>query len=652
VARYYFLILLLLLLLPACRQEEGSSPSDQPGTPDSATVNNNSDSNETTENAAGVQTPSPEPSPTASPTPLPPKELVVCLGGEPRDLYLYGDNSPAAVAVRHALYEPPIVSPGYAYEAVALEKVPSLADGDARLEPVTVEEGTLIVDAGGEIVPLVAGTQFVDAAGQVQEYAGEPVAIPQFTVDYTFKPLVWSDGTPLTAEDSVFSFRIAGDRNTPRLDDQVRYTVSYSAIDEQTVRWVGLPGYLDPSFMTHIWTPLPRHQLGDYSAAELATLEEAALSPLSYGPFAIEGWTPGEEIRLVANPHYYRAAEGLPRLDRLIVRFLSSGNDRLPAGYEACDVITQDVYSFDALPAIDEAAAAGTLVEYVATAGVLEQIIFGVDSIQEYAESHIDWFEDARVRQAFAQCIDRQALVDELTFGRAEVMDTFVPGGHRLHPEDIEGWEFDPAAANATLDELGYLDPDGDGIRNNIESTRPFTITLGTNSESDLRRRINEMVQANLGECGIQVDLYTMDAGTWFAPGPAGTVFGRKFDLAQFAWLSRIEPNCGLYLSENIPGPPEAGYAGWENVNVSGWSNEEYDTACRTALGLLPGQPGYEAAHQEAMRIFARELPAIPLFARMRLATTAPDVVNFRLDPAEPSELWNVFEWDIAPAGP
>lgn len=650
-ARLFVLLSLVAILLVACR--DGSNPAqDIPqstagGPSDGVTTGTPVPGDDSADDVSAQVTPTSEPSPTITPTPIPPKELTVCLSQEPRNLYLYGDQSAAAMAVRNALYESPLTTLGYAYQALAIEKVPNLADGDARLEPVEVSEGTLVINSTDEIVPLANGIEVVDSAGQAVVFNGDPILMPQLTVDYTFKPLVWSDGTPVTADDSVFSFEIAGDRGTPRLDDQVRYTVSYSAVDERTVRWVGLPGYLDPTFMTHIWTPLPRHQLGEFAAEALPEQEEAALMPLSYGAFVVDGWTPGEEIRLAANPYYYRAEEGLPYLDYLVFRFLSAGNADLPEGFEVCDIISQDVLSFDAVAAIDEAAAAGTLVEHVATAGVIEQIIFGVDSIQEYADSHIDWFEDARVRQAITQCIDRQAMVDALTYGRADVMHTYIPSAHSLYPEDLTEWAYAPDAANATLDELGYLDADGDGIRNNIASTRPFTITLGTNSESSLRQQINERVQADLDDCGIQVELYTLDAGAWFAPGPAGAVFGRKFDLAQFAWLSRIEPNCGLYLTENIPGPESAGFRGWDSVNVAGWSNEAFDTACRTALNLLPGQPGYDEAHQEALRIFSQELPAIPLFARMKLAATSPGVLNFRLDASQPSELWNAFELDI-----
>lgn len=648
------LLLMITLLggLAACRQDDTpaqvtpnqTTAAHNEGTPEPV----NADDNDETTPAL---TPSPEPTPTITATPVPPKDLVVCVGGEPSDLYLYGDQSPAAVAVRHALYESPYTSLGYDYQPLALEKLPSLADGDVTQETVEVSEGSVVYNADESIGPLTRDMAVINADGERVVFTGEPIQMSQLVADFTFKPLVWSDGTPVTAEDSLFSYRLAGDRATPVLDTQVRYTAAYESVGDRSVRWTGLPGYLDPAYMTHFWTPLPAHQLGDLTAAELVTAVETARAPLSFGPFMIDDWVEGESIRLVPNPHYYRSAEGLPHLTSLTFRFLSSGNTTLPVGSEGCHIITDDVLTFDALPEIGEAAADGKLVEHVATAGVVEQIIFGIDSTAAYASTHEQWFMDARVRQALTQCTDRQRVVDELTYGQATVMDTFVPNDHRLHPDDITQWTYDPAAANALLDEVGLLDANGDGVREGISSTVPFSITLGTNAESDLRVHITEMVRDDLAACGIQVNPYTLQAGAWFAPGPAGKVFGRQFDLAQFAWLNRIQPDCGLYLTEHIPGPLDGGYNGWQGVNVSGWSNEAYDNACRDALMRLPGQPGYEEAHQEAMRLFAQELPAMPLFTRMRLAATTPDVLNYGLDATQPSSLWNAFELDLLAGG-
>lgn len=645
-ARIMLLFILCSGFLVACRQDGSPAQVTPANTPD-GTAAGTPEPESVAVDATDLPSPTPEPTLTITPTPIPPKDLVVCVGSEPASLYMYGDQSAAAIAIRHALYESPFTSLGYEYQALALEKLPSLADGDANLETIEVTEGDVVFSANEQIGPLTRGMEVITASGERVVFDGEPIRMNQLVVDFEFQPLVWSDGTPVTAEDSVFSFQLAGNRATPILDEQVRYTAAYEAIDERSVRWTGLPGYLDPAYATHVWTPLPRHQLADYAVAELPAAGEAARTPLSYGAFIVDSWTDGESIHLVPNPHYYRSAEGLPLLTSLTFRFLTPGNTSLPAGYEECHIIADDVLSFDALPDIDEAAAAGTLVEHVATAGVVEQIIFGVDSAAAYEATNVQWFQDARVRQAVTQCTDRQAIVNELTFGRAKVMDTFVPEDHILHPDDAVQWSYDPAAANALLDEVGLLDGNGDSLRENIASTVPFTVTLGTNSESVLRRHITEMVADDLIECGIQVAPYTLEAGAWFAPGPGGTVFGRKFDLAQFAWLNRIQPDCGLYLTEHIPGPLDGGFNGWQGVNVSGWSNEAYDDACREALSLLPGQPGYDEAHQEAMRIFAQELPAMPLFTRMRLAATTPDVMNFALDPTQPSPLWNAFELDL-----
>ncbi len=302
--------------------------------------------------------------------------------------------------------------------------------------------------------------------------------------------------------------------------------------------------------------------MGDFTPAGLPTLDEAARAPLSYGAFVVGSWTPGEGIRLVPNPHYDRAAEGLPHLTSLTFRFLAERPRALPEGYEGCHVLTSDVVPFDTLAALDTAVADGELVEHIASAGVIEQIIFGIDSSATFEATHTPWFADTRVRQAVTQYIDRQALADTFTSGRSPVMDTFVPSDHALLPADLPQWAYDPAAANTLLDEVGLLDANGDGVHEAIGATQPFSITLSTVAGDPLRQQLNERMRDDLAACGNLVNPYVMDAGTWFAPGPSGTVFGRQFDLAQFAQLSRIRPDCGLYLTANIPGPLDQGFNG------------------------------------------------------------------------------------------
>ena len=650
------LLLLLVGLLAACRSEDQIAPIATDvanlATPESADSISSEESvaEPAVPTVSAIDETSPEADPTIEPTAQPPRNLVVCMAAEPQSLYLYGDHTATAVAVRHALYESPYTQLDFVYQALALTELPTLANGGAILEDVEVSAGDSVLSADGQVVTLGSGIEIINSAGERVTYSGEPLQMPRLSVDYSFQPLVWSDGTPVTAEDSVFSFEMATDRGTPTIDRLADLTESYVAVDEDSVQWTGIPGYMDPAYMTHVWTPLPKHQLQDYSAAELLAAPEATQTPLSYGPFQVDTWTAGEEIRLVPNPYYYRSDEGLPHLDSLTIRFVGTGSEALPAALDSCDVITQDVVTGSELPDLLAAEAEGQITVQVTESPVVEYLLYGVNPTIAYSGQRPDWFEDVRVRQALAMCANRQAMVDNLTSGRSEVIHTYVPAAHQLSPDDAAQWDYDPAAGNALLDEVGYLDTDGDGIRQDIGATTPFSVTLSTNSESDIRLSIISQLQTDFAACGVQVNTSAVPAGSWFAPGPQGPVFGRHFDLAEFAWLGRNEPNCGLFLSENIPGPVEEGFGGWSNVNATGWRSDAFDTACRTALSLLPGQPGYEAAHQDALRIFAEELPALPLFARLRVAVTAPEVENLQLNASQPSEFWNVFEWDIAPA--
>ena len=90
--------------------------------------------------------------------PLPPKDLVVCLAQEPDTLYPYGSTMLASKSVQHAIFTNNITSLSFDYQAEGLEKLPSLADGDAIINLVEVQEGTLVRDASDAVVMLEEGT--------------------------------------------------------------------------------------------------------------------------------------------------------------------------------------------------------------------------------------------------------------------------------------------------------------------------------------------------------------------------------------------------------------------------------------------------------------------------------------------------------------
>jgi len=609
-----------------------------------------------------VVTATPSPSSPSSPvaTPLPPesKVLTVCLVGEPDTLYLYGGSRLMATQhVMEALYDGPIDYQSYGYQPVILEKVPRIADGDAITRTTRVQEGSWVVSAEGDVVELTAGVQVRPAGCYAEEcvveFEGEPLRMEKMEVTFALREdVTWADGEPVTVGDSVFAFKVASDPATPGSRYLIERTASYRPVGKGRVRWVGLPGFISPTYFLHFFTPLPQHQLGERSPIELAQDDEIRRAPLGWGPFVIQEWVAGEHITLSRNPHYFRASEGLPYLDQVVFKFTSGAPEMIAHILSGeCDVGTQDVDFEPFIPLLIQAEQQG-LLEVISTASNgWEHVNFGIDPVSDYRQA--DFFEDVRVRQAIAQCIDRQAIVDEVTYGRSVVPDSYLPPVHPLYAGDrLVHWEYDPVAGRMLLEEVGWLDENVDGVReaHRIPGVRTDTrleVTLLIPADNTASLQAARIVKANLADCGIRVNLETRPAWEFFADGPEGLIFGRQFDLAETTWWSDVVPRCEYYLSSEIP---DEGH--WHGDNPTGYSNPEYDAACRAALWALPGTPEYEEYHKQAQVIFSEDLPSIPLFMRLRVAMARPGVLNFVLDPTARSELWNIEMLDLQDALP
>ena len=595
-----------------------------------------------------VETEVVEVEPTATPEPAPPKELTICIGQEPETLYPYGEAWPSEAAehIWQAIYENMFTSLSYDYQARGIEKIPSLADGDAVLEQVTVNEGDTVFTANEDVVRLTEGVAVKNFDGQEVAFEGEPITMAQMRVNFKLEPLIWSDGTPVTAEDSVYSFKLAADAATPIPKRQIERTAGYEATGDLSLTWTGVPGYLPPDYFTNIWMPFPRHYWGDLSAAELVQADVSNRTPLSSGPFVMAEWEDGEYIKLVRNENYYRTDEGLPNID--VIRFMFVPNSsqliaQLLSGQ--CDIGTHDgLGRSDARPLL-EAEENGLLATYFQSGTVFEHIDFGINSVEEYGLTRPDWFQNPQVRQAIAMCTDRQAMVDQIMFGRTDLIDAYIPSNHPLYPSDAAVWPYDVPQANALLDSLGYIDTDEDGIREDPGSGSPFKVTLLGALSNEVDEQVAALFGEDLAQCGIEVAVSLIHSDDYFADGPDGLLFGRQFDLAAFPWLISIEPNCALYLSLRTPGPEN----NWNRSynNDTGFSNQAFDEACLRAMASLPGTDAYEENHKEALRIWSEQLPIIPLFMRLKVAATQPGVLNFEIDSTQSSELWNLYELDI-----
>ncbi len=577
-------------------------------------------------------------------------ELVVCLGSEPADLFLWGsNNTPAKLALLHALYGPGAVTGGtaflrnFAYQPAILAKLPSLRDGDARLTNVPVQRGDPVVDP---------------ETGALQLYQGDSTTLPQLTASFRLRQdLYWSDGTPVLAGDSLFAYRVA---RTPGsgypFRDLLDRTARYAAVDDYTIEWTGLPGYLPATYFLNFFAPLPEHVLKNLSPSDIAA-SDFARRPLGYGPFSFEEWLPGHHITLRRNPFYWKAQQGLPALRRLIFRFPITPEQALPSLLNGtCDIVTGDALAPDQIPAILDAQKQGTLQAAFAPDTTWEQITFNLQP----ADGRPAFGAHPALRQAMAYGFDRSSLVKRIWHGQGQVMNSLVLPNHPAYPKSgLAEYPYDPQKARALLENAGWRDEDGDGIREahdirvvireSAVATRtvpitdglPLSVTLLTTTGDPLRSQVAEAFVADMKAIGIGITVTFLDPAELFADGPDGPIFSRRFDLAEFAWSPppSLTPAGDTFLCEAIP----TSLNGWTGRNAAGFCDPAYDSSVQAAHQAM-ADAEQKNSWQQSQIILSNGLPAIPIFPYLKMAIARPGIRGLQLDPSEPSELYNIDE--------
>ena len=256
------------------------------------------------------------------------RTLTICLGYEPESLYLYATRSQAARDVLQAIYDGPFDEIDGKTQPVILQSLPEVSYAQ-----VIAQAGMRVADIHGKAVVLQAGTQVFPSGCHQADCAviwngSSALQLDQPSATFRLRDgLTWSDGQPLTAADSLYSYQLASDPATPGDKSTVEQTETYRKLDETSLQWTGLPGLATDTYEAYFWTPLPQHAWGKYSAAELLSADASARKPLGWGAYVLDDWKAGEYIRLVKNPHYFRAGEGLPKFDTLVFKITDNYGD-------------------------------------------------------------------------------------------------------------------------------------------------------------------------------------------------------------------------------------------------------------------------------------------------------------------------------------
>jgi peptide/nickel transport system substrate-binding protein len=173
---------------------------------------------------------------------------------------------------------------------------------------------------------------------------------------------------------------------------------------------------------------------------------------------------------------------------------------------------------------------------------------------------------DRNVRLALAHATDKQKLIDIVLLGFGSPGLTLIPDGlGHWYNDTLTDFEYDVAKANQILDDAGYLDPDGDGVRNMPDGLTPLNFRMHWPSDSIDAPRQAELLSEMWAEVGVTLELQAIDPDALTAECcPAF-----DFDIILWGWGSDPDPNLllSVYATSEIPN----GY------NETGYSNPAYD---------------------------------------------------------------------------
>lgn len=581
--------LLLLLVLTAC-EIEGGVPS--PATPGTLL----------------------QPTEVTTPVPTsPPRDMGFRVGllDEPADLLPYHtDASDRRVTspVTELLFPEPLLPLSYTYTTTGvLEQMPSFENGDVELRSVDV---------------------YLDAAGTITTTATETITqVQQLVVTYHWNPaLRWSDGTPVTAADSVFAYELAQATSLgEEANNRLVLLERYEQVDEHTTRAFLKPDFMHPFYYLTFWTPLPRHVLADVPPDELTQSDFAQL-PVGYGPYFVERRDPGG-MRLRRNPHYFGE---VPNAEVISFAFLP-GVDTLRSSVlnGSLDIAVADRIAPEQLTFLDRDQERDLLAVSYTPGPIWEHLDFNLD---------VPLFQDFRVRRAIAHGLNRQALVDTLFAGHVPVLESWIlpEQADAAPPDRLTRYPYNPDEARRLLDEVGIVDSDGDGIRE--RANEPVTIELLTTEGAPLRDAIAERFTTDMAAIGIQANVRELPVQDLYSR--EGPLFRREFQVAQFAWIASPDPG-GLALWSCTAVP--SGNNGWTGNNFPGWCFREADRMIRTANTTLDPAERQEA-YVRQQELFTQEVPVIPLFQRLVVTMSNPNLTGLQPDPVAPIT-WNVGTW-------
>ncbi|MBP3950050.1 oligopeptide ABC transporter substrate-binding protein [Bacillus suaedae] len=465
------------------------------------------------------------------------------------------------------------------------------------------------------------------------------------TFTFTIKDNVnWHDGQPVTAEDWEFAHLVIGhpDYDGPRYGadfTNIEGMEAYHAgeadsisgikvIDEKTLEITYINS--SPSLVTgSIWTyPLAKHIFGEMEVAEMSASDAVRQNPIGFGPFKVDSIVPGESVVYTKNEDYWR---GEPNLDEVVLKVINP--NVVVQALKSGDVDTVDSFPVNQFP--DNADMSN--VEFLGmTDRAYTYIGFKLGKWDAEAGEVIPDPEakmaDVNLRKAMWHAVDNQTVGEQFYHGLRWNATTLIPPSHpEFHDASNAGVAYDPEAANALLDEAGYEDVDGDGIREDKDGN-PLVINFASMSGDDIAEPLSQYYIQAWKEVGLNVQLLDgrlQEFNTFYdrveADDPA-------IDIYQGAWGVGIDVDpTGLY-GRTAP-YNYTRYASEENDRLlaEGVSEEAFDVDYRKDI------------YNQWQQLMVDEIPAFPTLYRAAVVPVNNRVHNYSIGDGT-----NMYLYEIA----
>lgn len=516
---------------------------------------------------------------------------------------------------------------------------PHLASGFKDFDAARVTyEPLATYDKNGDLIPFLA------AEAPSLENGG--VAEDGRSVTWKLKSGInWSDGQPFTARDVVFTYEyLSNPEVAASTTTDYAAVETVEAIDDTTVQitfkdvtpawsqpFVGLNGMI-----------LPEHIFKDFNGPN-AQEAPANLMPVGTGPYRVVEFKPGDIVLYEANPEF-RDPVPFQRVE------IKGGGDATSAARAVLQTGDADyAYNPQVEAAVLDQLLQGGQGELTSVFGPqTERIHFNftdpnqatADGERSSLEFPHPFFSDLKVREAFVLAVDRDTISEQLYGPTGRPTANLIVSPEPFNSPNTS-YEFNLDRAKALLDEAGWTDTNGDGIRDKdgVEMQVVFATSV-----NPLRQKTQEIVKQAWTELGIGVELKTVDAGVFFSGDPANPDTINRFETdLQMYTTGNSSPDPGAHLKWWTCDEVASKANDWNLNNYTRYCQPEYDALWQASVNML--DPTERQAAMIAMNdALINDAAVIPLVNRAEVGAVSKALVGVDLTPWD-SDTWNIKDW-------